>query len=420
MRVVAVVTAVLVVLLEPTTGFVPAARVGPRSSTRRAAWIPAADLAGTVETLSVQTAVVVVHELGHLAAAKAYGMQVESFNVGVGPALLRGRAWGGVEVNVRALPFGGFVAFPRSYNATIDGVYTTFDDPDLLENRPLGQQVVVASAGVLANLALAWLCLFGAIEASGLPQPVYADGARVASVVADGPAAASAIQAGDVIVEMEGLPDTVPSQEEGVQAVIRDTRARVNQPTRLTLLRAPELQPRTVVVTPGPQAGNADRGTLGIRLVPNVVRQQRVAPRGLGEATQWASAEFWRILSGTWAGLVSNVAPLVDRNAPAPEATIVGPVGLLKMGMDIIAGEASDGAAAAFAATLSIDLALANALPLPVLDGGRVAILAVEAARGKKLSLRLKEDLSALAVLGLLAFVVSQTVVDVGSGGSGR
>lgn len=360
---------------------------------------PLATVGSTLTTLSVQTVAVVVHELGHLLAARSFGVAVDSFNVGVGPAVLRWRK-GPVDVAVRVFPFGGFVAFPPSYNLTQAG-YVEFEDPALLGNRPVAQQAVVASAGVAANLILAWFCICDA-ALGGVPQPVYADGVRVVSVM---DSATSVLQPGDVIMSIQGT-GRVSLADQAVRAVIRDTRGRVNQPTTIELLRGDE--PKTVVVTPTPKSGDVRQGTLGIRLTPNVVSVERRVPSDIGELVTATNREFFRIFGGTWNGLLSNVRPVVDPTAPPPDAALVGPVGLLKMGKELSSSDQT----AAFLATLSIDLAIVNALPLPVLDGGKLVTLLVEAATRRKIPYAVRETIEVTAVLALIGFTAFITLQD--------
>ena len=105
------------------------------------------------------------HESGHFLAATSQGILVKGFSIGFGPALIK-REINGVTYALRALPLGGFVSFPD------DEEESNFppDDPNLLRNRPIHQRALVISAGVLANLFLAWLVLLGQATFIGLPN----------------------------------------------------------------------------------------------------------------------------------------------------------------------------------------------------------------------------------------------------------
>ena len=107
---------------------------------------------------------IVIHEAGHFLAARLQGIRVNGFSVGFGPALLKTEQ-GGVTYALRLLPLGGFVSFPEDDEESD----IPKDDPDLLRNRPIPQQILVISAGVLANLLLAWLVLVGHTATTGVP-----------------------------------------------------------------------------------------------------------------------------------------------------------------------------------------------------------------------------------------------------------
>ena len=90
------------------------------------------------------------HEMGHFLAAILQGIYVDGFSIGFGPSIIK-KKYGSITYSFRAFPLGGFVSFPDEEQNNIDP-----DDPNLLKNRPVIQRVIVISAGVLANLFLAY------------------------------------------------------------------------------------------------------------------------------------------------------------------------------------------------------------------------------------------------------------------------
>lgn len=105
------------------------------------------------------------HEAGHFLAARSQGIRVNGFSIGFGPAILS-KQIGGVKYCLRALPLGGFVSFPDDDKESS----IPKDDPNLLRNRPIIQRAFVISAGVIANLLLAWLVLIGQSTFVGIPN----------------------------------------------------------------------------------------------------------------------------------------------------------------------------------------------------------------------------------------------------------
>lgn len=143
---------------------------------------------------------IVIHEAGHFLAARVQGIHVNGFSIGFGPALWKLER-GGVTYALRALPLGGFVSFPDDEEDSP----IPADDPDLLRNRPIPQRALVISAGVLANLLLAWVVLVGHTALAGVPGDPD-PGVMVMAVQQGEPAEIAGLQAGDQILSIEGLP----------------------------------------------------------------------------------------------------------------------------------------------------------------------------------------------------------------------
>ena len=139
-------------------------------------------------------AVVAIHEAGHFIAARSFDMKIDSYNVGYGPKLLAFNETykgGDLEYALRAFPFGGYVAFPSNVNYD-DGKGNELtepvelDDPDLLQNRPAFQRGIVISAGVVANILLAWSLASFTASTTGLSHPIFAPGVQVTGSPAAG------------------------------------------------------------------------------------------------------------------------------------------------------------------------------------------------------------------------------------------
>ena len=122
---------------------------------------------GVLAALAILALLIVVHEAGHFFAATWQGIRVSGFSIGFGPVLLQ-RQRRGVQFALRAIPLGGFVAFPDDD----EEIAIAKDDPNLLSNRPLHQRALVIAAGVIANLALAWLVLVAQGVVVGIPSGI--------------------------------------------------------------------------------------------------------------------------------------------------------------------------------------------------------------------------------------------------------
>ena len=162
--------------------------------------------------LAVLALLIVVHEAGHFLAATLQGIRVSGFSIGFGPALIK-RQRRGVTYAIRALPLGGFVAFPDDDEDSTIPV----DDPDLLRNRPIPQRALVIAAGVLANLLLALVVLFGQAALVGLPADPD-PGVLVVAVQPGGAADRAGLTPGDRVLRLEG--DLLSAGQEGVRSMV--------------------------------------------------------------------------------------------------------------------------------------------------------------------------------------------------------
>ncbi|HEY3353901.1 MAG TPA: site-2 protease family protein, partial [Polyangia bacterium] len=158
-------------------------------------------------------ALALVHELGHLAGARALGLTVTDLSIGLGPPLRRWRL-GDVTVALAPIPFGGFVRVSELLPEAAP-------DPARFRPRRVAARLLVTIAGSLANLLLAGVLAAVAALCCG------ADTGRIAGlqVTSAGEAAAAGLRPGDVVERIDGV--AVASVEELGQALAGKRRARL-------------------------------------------------------------------------------------------------------------------------------------------------------------------------------------------------
>ena len=321
---------------------------------------------GVLTALAILAGLIVVHESGHFLAATLQGIRVNSFSIGFGPVLLERRVRG-VQFALRAIPLGGFVGFPddEDDNPIAD------DDPDLLRNRPLLQRALVISAGVLANLLLAWLVLVGQGLTVGIPSGFSTTpGVLVSGVIADQPAATAGLQAGDRITSLGER--SIASGQDAVVTMVSLIKQAPGKTLDLTVVRGD--QHLKLQLTPAEQGGV---GRIGAQLQPNGTETYRPARNPL-ETLGQASHDWLLLLRRTVDGFVT-----LFTHFGATAGQISGPVKIVEMGASL--AEQGGASLFVFTALISINLAVLNALPLPLLDGGQFVLLIVEGLRGRPL-----------------------------------
>ena len=405
---------------------------------------------------------VFVHELGHYLAARRVGVRVLTFSLGFGPKLLKTQR-GDTEFCVSAIPLGGYV---RMAGENPDDRRTGQDDEFLSKTKWERFQILIA--GPAMNVVLAIVVMTGVLY-QGAEVPAYeteppvvgtvaggsaaervgiragdrvvsvagrvvetweelfravlpraareievvvrnAGGERVLRVTPDSqtefemgdlgigpvlqpqirsvtpgePAAAAGIQTGDVIEAVEG--DAVSSDE-----LVARINAHAEQPLRL-LVRRGESR-RDILVTP---ALKGDVGLIGVSISPFEVRT--IDP-GFFEAFQLSLARNYE-----WSGLIFETLVGLFTADTSPRQ-LVGPLGIAQLS----GGAAEIGLVALLSlmSMISLNLGILNLLPIPVLDGGHIAIMAIEGVSRRDFSLRVKERMLLVGFVALMMLMVT-------------
>lgn len=368
-------------------------------------------------SIGILALLIVVHELGHFAAARFQGIHANRFSIGFGPVLWRYQG-SKTEYALRALPLGGFVGFPDEDE---DCPYPA-DDPDLLKNRPILDRAIVMAAGVLSNLVFAYLVLVLMVSTLGIPSlATYQPGIIVPEVAANSPASQAGLEAGDIILKAGDLDyaanpiaDAAAATEslEAFQSLVRTNEG---QAIALTVRRGegtPDSEILQFAVTPR-RAEPGDNPRVGVSLAPNRTVEYRPAS-GVGEVFGATGTAYQRVVSLNLQGFARLIGNFGDT-----AGQISGPVGIVKMGADLAESDASS--LFNFTALISINLAILNILPLPALDGGHLAFLAIEAVRGKRVPRIVEERVmqtGLVLILGLgVVLILKDTLTIVGGPG---
>ncbi|XP_020591994.1 membrane metalloprotease ARASP, chloroplastic-like, partial [Phalaenopsis equestris] len=346
---------------------------------------PAADLSGfqsVAEASSVLAAIILVHESGHFLAASLLGIRISQFAIGFGPPLARFSSSSGIEFSLRSFPLGGYVAFPDADDPEFPESGLDPDDPDLLRNRPLPHRFLVVSAGVAANLLFAYLVLFSQCLSLGAAVRQPLPGILIPEVRPLSPAAVAGLLSGDVILDgpsVYGLVDLIKSSP-GKSIPFQISRQTIPDP---------------FIVNVVPDMDSDGTGRIGVQLSPNFT-VTRIRPANIFEAIRFSGKEFVSLTATVLDGLKETFM-----NFSQTAGKVAGPVAIIATGAEV-ARLSSDGLFQ-FAAVINLNLAVINLLPLPALDGGTLALLLVEAARGgRKLPRELEQRIMSSGIMVVL------------------
>ena len=308
------------------------------------------------------------HEMGHFLAAILQGIYVDGFSIGFGPSIVQKR-FKNITYSLRAFPLGGFVSFPDEEINNIDP-----KDPNLLKNRPIFQRVIVISAGVFANLILAYTILIVNVTTIGIPfdpEP----GILVLATQPEKAASLAGLESGDKILKIGGL--TLGLGDQAVSALVKEIQLSSNKQISITIERGGNLKDLTLVPK------NVDgKGTIGAQLQPNI-RKETKKTKNIFELFKYTNNEFSSLLVKTiqgYKGLITNFSSTAQQ--------LSGPVKIVEIGAQL--SQQGGTGILLFAALISINLAVLNSLPLPLLDGGQLVFTLIEGFRGKPVPVKVQ------------------------------
>lgn len=324
-------------------------------------------------------ALIVVHEFGHFIVAKRSGVTVERFSIGFGPALWR-KQWRGTEYRLALVPLGGYV---KMYGEQFDEVVP--DSQGSFLHQSVWKRMAIVAAGPGCNLLFA-IVLIAFVHAVGIPVETSV---RLGRILEGSAAAQAGLQTDDIVVAIDGK---AIERIEELKTHIMASEGRV---LHMQINRAGQVL--TVPLTPRKDP-DAQEWRIGVELRPGERRMQRSDPlTALGQGMAWT----WRITGLTIVGfgkILSGAIPLQE--------SLAGPLGIARE----IGRQAAYGwhNVVFFAAAISINLAILNLLPIPILDGGHLLFFLLEIIQGKPLSSRARElaqraGFLVLVVLMLLA-----------------
>ncbi len=316
-------------------------------------------------------ALILVHEFGHFIVAKKSGVRVDEFGIGFPPKVW-GKKIGETEYTINALPFGGFV---RIWGE--DPSQESMSSERSMVTKGWYIKAAIIAAGVVMNVVFAWF-LFVIGFALGMPQAIdavdYVDGAKmlVTHVVPESPAEVAGLKSGDTILSVS---DAAASVEAKDPKVVSDFIAAHNgEPVTLSIVRGEETLAIEATPKPGQVASDLERAAIGfgLGLVIDAPLPIHIA---IYTATIHTAQLFYVILIS----IIQFFASAFTFSADLSQVT--GPVGIVGLVQD--ASEIGFMALLTFTAIISLNLAVINLLPFPALDGGRLIITLIEAARGK-------------------------------------
>jgi regulator of sigma E protease len=390
-----------------------------------------------------------VHELGHFLMARRIGVRVLTFSLGFGPKLLKFRR-GDTEYCISAIPLGGYV---KMAGENPEDARTGADDEFLSKSK--WQRFQVLAMGPIMNLALA-IIVMSVVLYQGAQVPAFDQlPVVIGSFTPTSPAKAAGLQPGDQLIGIDGksienwdkysiqiyskakrqvtlrvrrdgkefetlvVPASLTKFEMGDLGILPLMHPEVDSVDRDRPAAEAGLRPRDVILAAGGERDVSQKRLIEIiqahenQPLPLEIRRQSevttvtVTPRKIGptvimgahlnpyevrtiepgplEAVKLSFERNWE-----WSKLiVQTLGGLFTRETSVKQ--LMGPVGIAEM--TGTAAEQSWLSLFSLMAMISLNLGLLNLMPIPVLDGGHIAILAMEGLSRRDFSMRVKEKM---------------------------
>lgn len=335
-----------------------------------------------LEVVAVFVVIILVHELGHFLAAKAVGVGVERFSLGFGPVLL-GRRIGETEYVLSAVPLGGYV---KMIGEELGEVVVGADTERSFSHKSVGRRFLIVFAGPLFNLLAAFLLFSVTFLTFGVSVPSEAP--QVGVVVEGLPAHKAGLEKGDVVFSVAG--EAVGTWEELAEH-IRESEGKA---LLLQVKRASDGRTVEIIVQPELRSGPPGKPTyvIGIERVFNL--QEVSAIRALVLGVEQTYLWTWLILDSVGRLLLGQV-PMSELGGPILIAQVAGRQA--QSGLDNLLR---------FIAIISVNLAVLNLLPIPVLDGGHLFFFLIELLIGRPVSVRYREVAWRMGFLFIILLIV--------------
>lgn len=348
---------------------------------------------------------VFVHELGHYLAGRLFGVKAEEFSIGFGRELFGVTDKRGTRWKFSLLPLGGFVKFAGDMDPS------SRSDPNWLalppeeraktfQSKPLWQRAIIVAAGPFANFMIALVILAGFVMVVGELKTT----AVIGSIEPGSAAQAAGLRSGDRIKALSGRP------VDSFQDMLRYVQIRPGERVVIDFERG-----GAAMSTPAVIATKVDKdrfgnivklGRLGIAMDASAARFEPVSPLAAPVVAVGKIGDILGMMGEVIGQIIVGKRPVSELGGPLQIAKVSGEQFSLGLSSFVF-----------FIALVSLNLAVINLLPVPVLDGGHLMFYAIEAVRRRPVDPQVMEWAFRGGLAAVLALMLMVTFNDLGAFG---
>jgi len=324
------------------------------------------------------------HEFGHFLVARLFGVGVEKFSLGFGPRLI-GKKVGITDYRISAIPLGGYV---KMVGEEPDAEIAPEDIPISFTHKHVAKRMLIVAAGPVFNILLAVIIFFGIFFTSG----TFVLKPSVGSVKQGSPAFAAGLEKGDLITAIN--ESAINSWDEMAEII----NASIGEKIKLAVRRGESTQKFSLapelVTTKNIFGEDVQRYIIGITASGETYSKEL----NLFQAFSESMIQTYRVTEL----MVVIIAKLITGDISTD--TLGGPIMIAQMAGD--SAKAGIGSLISFIALISVNLAIINLLPIPVLDGGHLLFFSIEAVKGRPVSIKVREIAQQIGLFLLILLMI--------------
>ena len=324
------------------------------------------------------------HEFGHFLVARFFGVGVEKFSLGFGPRLI-GKKVGITDYRISAIPLGGYV---KMVGEEPDAEIDPEEIPLSFTHKHVAKRMLIVAAGPVFNILLAVIIFFGIFLSSG----TFVLKPSVGSVKQGAPAFSAGLEKGDLII---AINESAINSWDEMAEIINGSKGKT---IRLVVRRGDSTRNFTIapeqVTTKNIFGEDIQRYIIGI----TASGESYSKDLNLFQAFSESLLQTYRVTEL----MVVIIAKLITGDISTD--TLGGPIMIAQMAGD--SAKAGIGSLISFIALISINLAIINLLPIPVLDGGHLLFFSIEAIKGSPVSIKVREIAQQIGLFLLILLMI--------------
>ena len=338
-----------------------------------------------IQFVAVLASMILLHELGHFAACRLFGVPVEEFGFGFPPRITRLFTLKGTEYTLNWIPLGGFVKPLGESQPEVEG--------GLAASKPL-VRIGVYIAGPLMNLLTAVILYAVIFSQLGMPDVTVV---QVEEVLSNSPASEAGLLAGDTILSINQV------KSDSFDSLRNEIYANLGEEITIEFQRDGEISEVSLVPRENPPE---EEGAIGIlmtspRLAINWFQALPLAVSATGQHSVAVMKLPGQLIRGSddAGGRPVGYKGMYDIYAGAKEARL-------------LPGTSAAVNVLLFLVSITVSLGVLNLLPIPALDGGRILFVVPELLTGRRVSQKVQNAINAVGFISVILLLIYFNILD--------